>query len=304
MICALHPEHKDKCVYYCYHGPRIRYIISAFKADSPAATAFHRADHTVGCLRRRISDPSITRRMLHPFWCFEQDGQLFVVDSYLRPALRFAVGPVRRTTFDRFVSESSRWILAFQRHTLAKDPACDAYAAFSKRLGTWMRRHKQRLPAGFHELRQTVLAQWRTLATGLPHAARHGDYAFPNYFFTREGHLHVFDWEYSAEEDSVACDFFLNLVAYAIYLKATSRSLRSFSDLFGAEGRANGYMRSLRRAIRTFENTYGIGGAESRLLFVYAYFCLLMNCRTNHTVAQRLDAIPDLHRVMQPSGER
>jgi len=150
-------------------------------------------------------------------------------------------------------------------------------------------------------VQRAFLDAWEGLPEKLPHAARHGDYCFHNYFFDTGDRLHVFDWEFVAEEDCVGCDFFCNLVVYADCFRVFSSGPRSYAELFETAARRSRYTRLLQESMDAFQRTYAAGAAESRVLLVYAYLYLLTRCQVEHEIRRRLTAIPELLQVLSRS---
>jgi len=293
VVCSLRPDHKDKRVYCCYEGAELRYIATSFRADSPAASAFREVDDTVASFRQRIADDPISSGILHASCSFELDGHMFCVSRYVRPALVFRAERFNFRNFGRLLAESSDWILRFQERTTVEPTAVDIGAMFRDRLAAWSTAHRDLLPEGFDALLEGFLPAWHTTAGKLPVAGRHGDYCFCNYFCDRRNRFYVFDWEFAAQRDCVACDFFSNLVVYAGRLRAASR-LGAYTDLFDRANPRNRCIRALQESMRTFEEAYGATAPESRVLFVYAYLYLMMRCRTRPMIAERLRAVPEL----------
>ena len=301
VACSHAPEHKDKRVYFCYSGPEIRYVVTAFGAESPAATAFHKADAVVRRLLERIADTSTAKNILHPCCCLELDRQVCLVSRFIRPALGVSgMSRLRHRDLRRLLLESSRWILAFQECTVADEPTIDAIGAFSTRLTSWSENHGGFLPQEFFVLQRAFLDAWEGLRGKLPNATRHGDYCFCNHFFDADNRFHVFDWELVVEEDCVACDFFCNLVVFATGCRNALLGDRSFAGLFDATARRNKYVDLFQESLGVFREKYSIDSEEAGILFVYAYFYLLVSCRSRHAIRRRLEELPRLHQILTP----
>ena len=304
VACSLNPNDKGGCVYYCYSGAKLQYVVTASMSSSRSTTTFQQTDEIVRGLKRRIADAVICDNMLHPFCCLEVNGQAFPVSRYTRPILRFNIGHPGFSDYQLLLTTSSEWILRFQQETLAGPSGFDPFATFKARFCAWSEEHGNLLPRQFQQFSNVFLEAWKPLTGSLPNAARHGDYCFVNYFCDRDNRLCVFDWEFVAEQDTVACDFFCNIVAYAIYFRRHSQILANYGDLFGVAGSRNRYTRSLQDSVSLFEKTYSVSTFESRVLFVYAYLYLMMRCQADHLILERASDIRELAGILAKQGSK
>jgi len=293
VVNTIHPGLRDKWVVFCYSGSRVRYIANAFKVDDATVLAASRVDAVIVRLRQRLRDGAVLQSMLHPFCRFRLDGRVFIVSRFVEPALKFRMSRLGSSEFQQLLNESSRWILRFQKKTAAPGAAA-ATEALAARVAAWKAEHAALLPREFEPLCDACFAGLEPLLERLPHAACHGDYCSCNYFFDRSGRFRVLDWELVREDESVACDFFTNIVSYANSLRRVPSALGGYGDLFDATGDRSAYVRSLQEAIRAFEDAYSVGDAESRVLLAHAYLRLLVRLNGDRSITQRVKAVPEL----------
>ncbi len=299
VVKVLSAEHKDKRVCFCYSGPAIRYVITMFRAGGPLAAAHLTADPIVQCLKQRVAEDRISHSMLHPYRCFELDGHLCLASRYVRPVLKLtSFIPLSLTDFHKLVQGSSEWMLRFQSRTLIGESDFDAVLAFADRFISWSEERRTWLPQEFAAFGRAFLSAWQSLSGRLPSAARHGDYCPCNYFYDANDNFRVFDWEFAAEQDCVACDFFCNIVAYASWLQSTSLGLDNLADLFDEGGTRNEHVRLLQESIRAFQRAYSVSTMQSQVLFVYAYLYQMMRFQVKERVLQRLTTIPGLRELL------